>query len=128
MDLQIQTTQNSHTQVTSSLQAIHRDLETSKLLFNIFPRYGKATGYKLTATPRLVHDPISMLLTLLASLCIHAILLHSRPIIPSSNDLQRESFSSDMASTNAFVKLLHDTGILISTYASEDWVGITMME
>jgi len=33
-----------------------------------------------------------------------------------------------MASTNAFMKLLHDTGALISTYASEDLVGITMSE
>jgi len=95
----------------------------------LFPRYGKATGCKLTTTPRLVCDANQHASDTLTSLCmLHAILLHSRPIIPSSDDLQQKSSSSDMASTNTFVKLLHDTGALISTYASDDWVGITMIE
>ena len=66
--------------------------------------------------------PIRMLLTLLASLCIlQTILLNSQPIIPSSDDLQRESPSSDVTPANAFMELPHDAGTLMPTYTSEDW-------
>ena len=71
--------------------------------------------------------PINMLLTLLTTLCIlHAILLHDWPIIPSSDDRQRESSSSNVATTNALMELDQYAGTLISIYACEDWMGITM--
>ena len=63
---------------------------------------------------------ISMLLTLLASLFIpYAVLPHSWPIVPGSNDLQEESSPSDVASTKAFMELCHDTGTLILTYTDD---------
>jgi len=69
---------------------------------------------------------IIVLLTFLATLGIlHAVLLHGRPVIPSLDDLQRENSSSE-AIANAFMELNHDVGTLISTYTSEDWVGIAV--
>jgi len=73
--------------------------------------------------------PISMLMTLLASLRIpHAVLPHCWPIVSSSDDLQRESSHFDVASTNAFIELCHDTSTLVPTYAGEDRMSIAMAE
>jgi len=73
--------------------------------------------------------PVSMRLTLLASLCIpHAVLPHSRPIVPCANDLQGERSPSNMASTNAFMEICHDTDTLISTYTGEDGMSVAMTE
>jgi len=71
--------------------------------------------------------PISVLLTLPAALGIlHANLLHGWPVKPSSDDLQRESSSPDMATANTFMELGRDAGIVISTHTSEDWVSIVV--
>ena len=73
--------------------------------------------------------PIRVFLTLLAPLCIpHAVLPHGRPVVPNSNDLQRESSPPDVAPTNSFMKLCHDTGTLIPTYTGEDRMGVAMSE
>jgi len=71
--------------------------------------------------------PIGVLLTLLITLDIsHTILFHRWLIIPSSDDFKRESLSSYVATTNAFIELGHYAGALISTYTCEDRVGITV--
>jgi len=71
--------------------------------------------------------PISVLLTLLAALGIlQTIILHGRPVIPRSDDLQQESLSFDMATANVFVELDHDAGTLISIYTSDNWMGIAV--
>ena len=71
--------------------------------------------------------PISMLLALLVPLCIpHAILPYGRPIVPSSNDLQRESSPLDVTLTNAFMELCHDS-TLIPAYTGEDRISVAAM-
>jgi len=86
-------------------------------------------GYRLTVTPQLVRDA-NQHASDPARIAVHAyaILLHSRPIIPISDDLQRESSSSDITPANAFMEILHDAGTLIPTHTSEHWMGITMAE
>jgi len=71
--------------------------------------------------------PVSMLLTLLASMCIlHAVFPHSRPIVPCADNLKGERSPSNVASTNAIIELCHDTGTLISTYIGEDGMSVAM--
>jgi len=73
--------------------------------------------------------PISMLLTLLTSLRIpRAVLSHSWSIVTSSNDLQRKSSPSNVASTNSFMELCHDTSALVPAYAGEDRMSVGMAE
>ena len=62
--------------------------------------------------------PINMLLTLLASLA------NSWPIVPISNDLQRKSSPSDVASTNAFMKVCHNAGTLIPIYTGDNNMSV----
>ena len=94
----------------------------------LFPMCGKARGYVWTATPLMVcMMPISVLLTLITSLCVfYAIFPHGRLIIPHPNSLQGESSSLDMTPIDAFMELCHDVRTLILAHVGEDGVCVAM--
>ena len=93
----------------------------------VFPTCGKAMGCKSITAPQLVHGTNHVLLTLFTLMDIFpAIFLHCQPIVPCSDDFQRESSSTNVATTNILVKLGHYSGALVSTYTGEEWVSITV--
>jgi len=71
--------------------------------------------------------PVSMLLALLASLCIpRSVFPHGCPIIPGTDTLRRESSPTDVTPAYPFVKLCHNACALLTTYVYQGGVSKPM--
>jgi len=91
------------------------------------PRYGTTMGYRSTSTllGRLV--PVSMLLALLAALCIpRAVFPHGWPVVSCANNLRRES--SAMTPAYPLVKFCHNACALLTMYTYQGGVSEPMSE
>jgi len=73
--------------------------------------------------------PVSMLLALLALLCIpRAVFPHGWPAISCANNLRRESSTTDVTPAYPFVKFFHNVRALLTTYTYQGGVSEPMFE
>jgi len=86
-------------------------------------------GYRSTSALPGAPVLVSMLLALLAALCIpRAVFPYGSPRISCVNDLQRESSATDVTPAYSFVKLCHNGRELLTTYTYQGGVSETMSE
>jgi len=73
--------------------------------------------------------PVSMLLALLAALCVpRAVLPHAWPIISCANSHRRKSSATDVTPAYPFAKFCHNARALLTTYTYQGGVSETMSE
>ena len=67
--------------------------------------------------------PIGVLLTLLATLCIHlAVLPHRWPVVTCTEDSCGQSSTPDVTSTYPFMELGHNSCTFFSVHTFQEWV------